>query len=96
MFSIVAGHIAGLLLPLLFFKNIKVIAHHSVGKAVTYILITGLIFFLEYQLHRSIKHGTIYFRGQVSAADGSKFTSCQFSYALLAGFLLAVTLQNFL
>ncbi len=94
MFSILLGHIIGILLPIFILRNIPVVATQSGGKAMTYLGIVGLILFLEYQLFRSVRYGEIYFRGTVDEYDGSQFHSCRFGYALLAGFFAAILLQN--
>ena len=94
MITIITGHIIGTLLPIFIFKNINVIDSDAGGKSITYLLLFGMILFLEYQLFRSIKFGTIYFRGQVDESNESRFKSCQFSYSVLGGFAIIIMLQN--
>ena len=96
MITIIIGHIVGALLPLFFFKNIDIVGSADSGKMLTYLLLFGLIVFLEYQLFRSVKFGVIYFRGQVDEFNESKFKSCQFSYSILCGFVAVMLLQNIL
>ncbi len=96
MITIVTGHIIGVLLPVFIFKNIGIIGSTSGEKSMTFLLLIGLILFIEYQLFRSVKHGVIYFKGQVDDFDESRFKSCQFSYAILGGFTVVILLQNLL
>ncbi len=96
MLTIIIGHIIGISLPLFIFRNISIIGSDSGEKAVTSLFLFALALFLEYQLFRSIKMGTIYFRGQVDELNESRFKSCQFSYSILSGAIFVILLQNIL
>ena len=94
MFTIVTGHILGGIFPLLIVKNIKFMAVEPVGLLLTYFGVLGLLLFAEYQLVRSIKYGKLYFRVSIKESDGCIFKSCQFSYAVLSGYIIVTFLQN--
>jgi len=96
MLTIIIGHIIGISLPLFIFCNINIIGSDSEEKAVTFLLLFALALFLEYQLFRSIKLGTIYFRGQVDEFNESRFKACQFSYSILGGSIFIILMQNIL
>ncbi len=94
MIRMIIGHIFGVFIPLFIMRNIGIISTESHGKAPVYLMLVALLGFLEYQLFRSIKIGSIYFRGQVDETDESRFNSCQFFYSILSGFIAVVLLQN--
>ncbi|MGB5446977.1 MAG: hypothetical protein WBM99_15895 [Psychromonas sp.] len=94
MLTIIAGHIFGGIFPLFIVKNIKFVSVESGGLLLTYFAVLGLLLFAEYQLFRSIKYGKLYFRVSINESAGGIFKSCQFSYAVLSGYIIVTSLQN--
>lgn len=96
MIYIILGHLCGFVLPLLIDKNIPIQGTGTPERLAVYAAILGLISFIEYQLFRSVKYGSLYWRGTVHQSDGSKFISCQIGYSFLAGFVFTILIQNIL
>jgi len=73
-------------------------AHTANGsKAVsTAVIIVAFMALLEFMVFSSLKSGRIYFRGFIYKNEKpGKFKMQQFLYALLAGFLVIISLKQF-
>lgn len=96
MLIILCGHLLGLLVTLTVFKNTVIEEESSAGFALTYLALFGIFLFVEYQLIRSIQSHSIYFRGNIEKSEGSKFTRCQFAYAVQGGFCVTFFVKSIL
>jgi hypothetical protein len=93
---ILLGHICGFIFPTLLDENILILGNGTPEKIAVYTAVLGFISFIEYQLFRSVKYDSLYWRGTVDQSDGSKFIACQLSYAFLASSVFTISIQNLL
>ncbi len=96
MFTIVIGHFLGMIVTMLFLRNVAIISTGPESQFLTYLGLVCLLIFIEYQLVNSLKRGHIYFRGSIDKSDGAKFTQCQLAYSFQAGLFIMIILRNLL
>lgn len=92
---IITGHVVGIVLAFIssLFNRISNNGENVFFTAAAIVLLFGL---LEFMIFSSLRSGRIYFRGFIYENDQpGKFKMQQFLYALLAGFLVVISIMQF-
>ena len=98
MIHIVIGHIGGIIIAFLLKEKLSQGANINNPKVLIVVVAITIVSFFEYQLYKSFKNETIYWRGNIEHSESpGRFRVIQYSYSILAGyFLLSSIFQLFL